>query len=453
MTLPGAQRRVYSVSGFSGEVRRLLESSYPELWIEGEISNLSSPASGHSYFSLVDDKAQVRCALFRQRKLRSAVAPRNGLKVLLRARVSLYEARGDFQLIVDYMEDAGEGALRRAVEELRRTLEAEGLFDPARRRPLPAIPARVGVISSATGAALRDILITLRRGAPWLPVVVYPATVQGDQAPAAIVAALRRAVRRAECDVLLLARGGGSLEDLMAFNDESVVRAVSDCPIPLVSGVGHETDTTLVDFVADHRAATPTAAAQLLASVGEVLANRLEQQQSRLVRAMENRVYRASQGVDRLAGRMRHPLERLRHQRSRVEHAGERLQAFARHRLATSRGQVEAMAARLAGRAPSRRVAQASAEVDALAGRAGHALRARLADAGRRIEARESQLRALSPRHTLGRGFAILLDDAHGTVVSRVDQARPGQRLSARVSDGTLGLQVRDDDNGDGSSS
>ncbi len=438
----GTPRNVYSVSAFTGEVRRLLESSYPDLWIEGEITNLSSPASGHSYFSLADDKAQIRCALFRQRKMRCAVGPRNGLKVLVRARVSIYEARGDFQLIVEYMEDAGEGALRRAVEELKRRLDAEGLFDAARKRALPGLPRAVGVVSSSTGAALRDILITLRRSAPWLPVVVYPATVQGDTAPTSIVEALRRAGERGECDVLILARGGGSLEDLMAFNDERVARAVSACPIPIVSGVGHETDTTIVDFVADERAATPTAAAQRIGAVGARLADVAAALEERLARAMENRVYRFAQGVDRLAARIRHPLERVRHQLTRVDHARHRLVGEVERRVAGAARDVGVLGARLSAQSPARALSTKSAALEQHRIRLETLCLSTLEAEKRRADALARQIEALSPRHTLARGYAILRDREHRTTVTRVGDAREGQSLEAQLADGRLDVTV-----------
>lgn len=435
-------RTVYTVSSFTGEARQLLESSYPELWIEGEITNLSSPASGHSYFSLADDKARVRCALFRQRKLRCAVGPRNGLRVLLRARVSLYEARGDFQLIVDYMEDAGEGALRRAVDELKRRLDAEGLFDSDRKRPLPALARRVGVISSATGAALRDILVTLSRAAPWLPVVIYPATVQGDGAPAALVAALDRATARSECDVLVVARGGGSLEDLMAFNDETVVRAVAACPIPVISGVGHETDVSLVDFAADERAATPTAAAQRIAAAGERLADAVDGIRRRLSHSAENTLFRAAQGVDRLAGRIRHPIERIRHQLSRVDHARARLLARAAARLSGTEGDVQKLSIRLAAASPARTVTSRRGDVERFESRLVSLARADALARTRRLDALARHLEALSPHHTLSRGYAILVDAGTGAVINRVGRARDGQVLEGRLVDGTLSLTV-----------
>ena len=240
----------------------LLERGLGSVWLEGEISNLARPASGHWYFSLKDESAQVRCAMFRNRSMLVRFPVKDGAKVLARGRVSLYEARGEFQVVIDHLEAAGEGALRRRFEELKRKLLAEGLFEAAQKKPLPTLPRRIGVITSPTGAALRDILHILQRRFPAVPVLIYPVAVQGEAAPREIVQALQLAAARRECDVLIMARGGGSLEDLMAFNEESVARAIYACGIPVICGVGHETDFTIADFVADERAPTPSGAAE-----------------------------------------------------------------------------------------------------------------------------------------------------------------------------------------------
>ncbi|HET8701334.1 MAG TPA: exodeoxyribonuclease VII large subunit, partial [Nitrococcus sp.] len=255
-------RDVYTVSRLNQEVRLLLEQALPLLWVEGEISNLSQPRSGHLYFTLKDEAAQVRCAMFRNRGLYLRFQPKESLHVLVRARISLYAPRGDFQLIVEHMESAGDGALRRAFEALKSRLAKEGLFAAEHKRPLPALPRRLGIITSPSGAALHDVLTVLRRRFPAIRVLVYPVTVQGAQAPREIAAMIRLAAHRREVDALLLTRGGGSLEDLWAFNDEAVARAVYDCTLPIVSAVGHEIDTTIADLVADQRAPTPSAAAE-----------------------------------------------------------------------------------------------------------------------------------------------------------------------------------------------
>src|SRR5688572_24140306 len=258
-----ASRDIYTVSRLNREARGLLEAGLPSLWITGELSNLARPASGHWYFTLKDEDAQVRCAMFRQRALAVRVAPRDGMQVLMRARVGLYEARGEFQLVVDHLEEAGEGELRRRFEALKQKLAAEGLFDAARKRALPRFPARIGIVTSVTGAALRDVLHVLRRRCPGVPVLVYPVPVQGAGAPPEIAAMLELADHRREVEVLLLVRGGGSLEDLFAFNDERLARTIAGIGLPLITGIGHEIDFTIADFVADLRAPTPSAAAEL----------------------------------------------------------------------------------------------------------------------------------------------------------------------------------------------
>src|ERR1700691_2609530 len=271
--MPGSfarpERDVYSVSRLNREARVLLERGFGTLWLEAEISNFSRPSSGHWYFSLKDAAAQVRCAMFRQRNMLANLVPRDGQKVLVRARIGLYEPRGEFQLIVDHIEDAGLGALKRQSEELSARLAAEGLFALERKRPLPALPKRIGVITSPTGAAVRDIVHVLARRFVGVAVLIHPVSVQGASAAAEIIAALKLAGERAECDVLILARGGGSLEDLWAFNDEALARAIAASPIPVISGIGHETDFTIADFAADVRAPTPSAAAEIAVPDGE----------------------------------------------------------------------------------------------------------------------------------------------------------------------------------------
>ncbi len=255
-------REILSITQLNATARSLLERGLGSVWLEGEISNLARPASGHWYFSLKDEAAQVRCAMFRNRSLLVRFPVKDGARVLARGRVSLYEARGEFQVVIEHLEEAGEGALRRRFEELKRRLLAEGLFDAGRKQPLPTLPRRIGIITSPTGAALRDILHILQRRFPAVPALIYPVSVQGEAAPREIVQALQLADARRDCDVLIVARGGGSLEDLMAFNDEAVARAIAACTIPVISGVGHETDSTIADFVADERAPTPSGAAE-----------------------------------------------------------------------------------------------------------------------------------------------------------------------------------------------
>lgn len=321
------ERDVYTVSRLNREARILLERGMPPLWIEGEISNFAAPSSGHWYFSLKDANAQVRCAMFRQRNSQSACTPRDGLHVMARARVSLYEARGDYQLLVDHLEEAGEGALRRRFELLKAKLQREGLFATERKRPLPALPRRIGVITSPSGAAIRDILNVLKRRFCAIPILIYPVPVQGAGAAEEIAATLRLASRRAECDVLVLARGGGSLEDLWAFNEEIVARALLDCRIPTVSGVGHEIDFTIADFVADVRAPTPSAAAELIVPNCQEWIERSQALSRRLTNRIQRLLQNCRATQDWLARRLAqaHPGVWLRHQAQRVDDFEQRL--------------------------------------------------------------------------------------------------------------------------------
>lgn len=321
------ERVVYSISGLNEQIKELLEHSFPLLWVEGEISNFSAPASGHWYLSLKDEQAQVRCAMFRGRNQLAGFQPKNGMQVLARVRVSLYAPRGEYQLIVEHLEESGEGALRRAFDLLKKKLQAEGLFDEALKKPLPASPCRIGVITSPTGAAIRDILHVLRRRYPLCEVLIYPVPVQGKEAAPAIVRALQLACERADCDVLILARGGGSLEDLWAFNEEIVARAIHACPIPVISGVGHEIDFTIADFIADLRAPTPSAAAELVSRNVAEWQQWLARVNATLAQAQFRRLTQFGHRQDFLFRRLSqlHPRRRLEQTMQRLDEMEQRL--------------------------------------------------------------------------------------------------------------------------------
>jgi len=345
-----AAREVYTVTRLNQAVRRLLEETFPFLvWVEGEVSNLSQPASGHLYFSLKDASAQARCALFRNRAQLLRGLPRNGQQVLVQARISLYEPRGDFQLIVERLEEAGAGALRRAYDELRLRLEREGLFAAEHKRPLPRFPRRVGVITSTSGAAIQDVLSILRRRFPALPVLVYPVPVQGDGAGAEIARMIDLASRRRDCDVLLLVRGGGSLEDLWAFNEEAVARAIRASAIPIVCGVGHETDVTIADFAADLRAPTPSAAAELVSPDRQEWRRQFSAGQDRLLAATRRRLAAQRQRLiwadQRLA--RQHPKRRLLDRSQRLDELDQRLRQALRTKLERLRAQTASLCLRL----------------------------------------------------------------------------------------------------------
>ena len=438
-------RWVYTVSDLNRAVRGLLDGGLPLLWVEGEVSNLARPASGHLYFTLKDAQAQVRCALFRNRNLLLRFTPANGMKVLVRGRVSLYEPRGDYQLIAEHLEEAGRGDLQRAFEELKKKLAAEGLFDLALKRPLPAAPKCIGVITSPSGAALRDILSVIRRRYPLTRVVVYPVPVQGMGAGQKIAAMLATASQRAECDVLILARGGGSLEDLWAFNEESVARSIRDSRIPVVSGVGHEIDFTIADFAADLRAPTPTGAAELATPDVEDWLRRLGQQASRLVRT-EARLLRSLQ--ERLAwcqerlGQL-HPGRVLRDRAQRLDELHLRLGRVLRTELRHKTARLEALSAALREHSPAQGLRRASDRLTALNAQLDAAARSRLLRIGQRLALALRALDTVSPLATLRRGYAIVSDATSGAVISHVSSVRSGQAIEARLEDGSLLAEVK----------
>lgn len=443
------ERDIYTVSRLNRTVQGLLEGSFPLVWVEGELSGVARPASGHLYFTLKDSGAQVRCALFRNRAQLLRFRPADGMQVLVRARVGLYAPRGDYQLIVEHMEEAGDGALRRAFEELKHRLEQEGLFDPAAKKPLPRFPRRLGVITSPTGAAIRDILSVLRRRFPGLPVLVYPAPVQGTTAAPAIAEALRRASERAECDVLILARGGGSLEDLWAFNEEVVARALRDCRIPVVSGVGHEVDVTIADLAADVRAATPSAAAELVSPLRDEWLLHV-QRQRRLLSERMHRLLREQNGrVDILERRLRqqHPERRLRDRIQRVDELERRLRLAVAHRLRHREARLRGLAERLRARSPARSLERLEARRTQLAMRLQGALRRRLDRLDSRLSGAGRALHSVSPLATLGRGYSILTK-ADGSVVGDAGQVRVDERLEARLGKGRLSCTVVQKDEG-----
>lgn len=431
-------RYVYTVSALSNEVRDLLESSFPMLWVEGEISNLSRPASGHLYFSLKDASSQVRCAMFRNQNRLLRFQPGNGQQVLVRARISLYTPRGDFQLIVESMEESGAGALRRAFEELKQKLASEGLFEAALKRPPPEMPERIGVITSPGGAAVRDALTVLRRRFPLLPVRIYPVPVQGADAAPAIVAALKLADERGDCDVLLLVRGGGSLEDLQAFNDESVARAIHACRIPVVTGIGHEVDYTIADFVADVRAATPSAAAEAVSPDQDTLRLRCSRLGARLARTMHDQMGHRRERLDWLNRRIRHPRQKLLENVQRLDNLSLRLDRTMDRVLHRRENHLQRAVFRLRQRNPMVLITAAGALQKQLARRLVSAWRhtqdARRASLGANVRA----LDAVSPLATLQRGYSILTSVPEGRLIHSLADTREGKRLHARVRDGRL---------------
>jgi exodeoxyribonuclease VII large subunit len=431
-------RDVYSISRLNREVKAMLEGHFPLLWIEGEISNLARPASGHLYFSLKDKEAQIRCALFKGSQRGLGCIPKDGMQVLVRARVSLYEGRGEFQLIVETLEEAGEGALRRAFELLKNRLAAEGLFDPAHKKPLPTLPKRIGIITSPTGAALRDVLTTLRRRFPAIAVLIYPVPVQGDGAADKIAAAIRLAGERRDCDALILARGGGSLEDLWSFNEEVVARAVYACPLPLVCGVGHETDFSIADWVADARAPTPTAAAEMLSPNQDEWLAQFITLETRLQRLMRNHVSERQQRLDWLSGRIVHPRERITRLQQRLVEMTKRMRLaqIATQRVADARWQ--ALTARLYRRHPEIALRQWRLRFQHMQTLLATGMRQALQRQQQRTQLAVHRLDTLSPLATLQRGYAIVRRADNNRIVRNAEDIQPGERLQARLARGSL---------------
>ncbi|MEW6414452.1 MAG: exodeoxyribonuclease VII large subunit [Pseudomonadota bacterium] len=430
---------VLTVSELNRMARRALESQLPLLWVEGEVSNFMCAASGHWYFSLKDTHAQVRCVMFRGRNQFADFTPANGDHVEVRALPTLYEARGDFQLGAEQIRRAGAGRLYEAFLKLKAKLEAEGLFDPARKRPLPRFPRTLGIVTSPQAAALADVLTALARRMPGLPVILYPTPVQGAGAGAQIAAAIRTAATRAECDVLLVCRGGGSLEDLWAFNDEAVARAIAACPMPVVSGVGHETDFTLADFAADLRAPTPTAAAELASPGRAELLERLEHLARLLRHHQGRRLHAEMQRIDYLARRLLHPAEQLRRQRLDLAALAQRLVAAARARVAREQLAVARLDQRLA--TPRHRIAQAQQLLDSLADRSRRATAAGFARQRLTLERLAASLAHLNPEEVLARGYSIALR-ADGSVVRDATALAPGDPLELRFHRGQARARV-----------
>ncbi|MDD5248656.1 MAG: exodeoxyribonuclease VII large subunit [Rhodocyclaceae bacterium] len=424
---------ILTVSELNRLARSAIEQRLPLLWVSGEVSNLTRAPSGHVYFSLKDSAAQVRCVMFRGRAQLLPWRVENGQQVEAQALATLYEARGDFQLNVESLRRAGLGKLYEAFVQLRERLAAQGLFDAAAKRAVPRFPRRIGVVTSPTAAALRDVLAALSRRARHVPVIIYPTLVQGDGAAAQIAAAIATAGARAECDVLLVARGGGSLEDLWAFNDEAVARAIRACPLPVIAGIGHETDVSIADMAADLRAATPTAAAEFASAGWHAAAEEIAGLALALKQAMRQHMERRMQAIDLLAHGLVHPAEQLAHARQRLSHLATRIAANVSRGLHRRAADLAATRLRFVRLRPTTEAARSRLL------RAGLGLRqatARLlAQRRAQLETLAAALTALSPAATLGRGYSIVRD-AHGAIVRDGGTLNAGDALSLRFAKG-----------------
>ena len=441
MSIDTHNRQVFTVSELNRTVRQLLESTLPLLWVEGEISNFARPNSGHWYLTLKDQQAQVRCAMFKNSNGRVSFKPANGVSVLVRCRVGLYEGRGDYQLIIEHMEEAGFGALQRQFDQLKAKLANESLFDQAHKQPMPTSVNHIGVVTSPTGAAFKDILAVLNRRFPSIKVTLFPTAVQGDQAAGQIVEAIDNANQDGRCDALIVGRGGGSLEDLWPFNEEVVARAVFHSKIPIISAVGHEIDFTITDFVADLRAPTPSAAAELISPNGDEMAAQLGGLQTLLSDAMSRRLQRLEQKTNDLRNRLQHPGRKLQEQAQHLDHLDIRLkrsmQAMVqlyRHRMTLSRD-------RLLRQHPRDALVQKKQHMNNAVIRLSKAVGQQLRQKMNHTEQTLHLLDAVSPLKILGRGFSVIRND-NNQVVKSTASVRPGENLRARLSDGELHVEV-----------
>ncbi len=438
---PDTRPRALTVSELNHQARHLLESSFMQVWVEGELSGFSRPSSGHWYFSLKDQKCQIRCAMFRGANQRIRTLPREGDQIRIRGKVTLYENRGDFQIIVEHLEPAGLGGLQQAVGALEARLRSEGLFDPARKKPIPATPRHIGVITSPTGAAIHDIRTVLKRRCPAIPITLYPTAVQGQAATADIVQAIDRAQRHGLADVLIIGRGGGSLEDLWCFNEEAVARAIAACPIPTVSAVGHEVDVTIADFVADLRAPTPSAAAEKISPDQQDWLRRLTEQQGRLGQSARRLLQRLDNQLGHLSARLRDPRRELLEKAQRMDELELRLNKAIRNRLDQQKQKTDYLLQRMSAQSPRRTLKTASEQTQQLEERLTLAARHLLRQKDERLQHIAQTLHVVSPLATLGRGYAIVKDD-NDRIVRKAGDLETGSQITARLGHGTVSARV-----------
>ncbi len=435
---------IYTVSRLNSEVRFLLEESYETIWVEGEISNFAAPHSGHWYFSLKDTSAQVRCAMFRGQQRHLGFTPKDGMHVLIKAHVSLYENRGEFQLIADFMEERGEGKLRRAYELLKQKLAAAGLFADEHKKPLPAFPKQIGVITSATGAAVRDVLTVLQRRAPTIPIIIYPTLVQGKTAAPAIVNAIQLANQRNECDVLILTRGGGSLEDLWAFNEEIVAHAIYNSHLPIVSAVGHEVDFTIADFVADKRAPTPSAAAEIVAPDQTDILLLLARSQKQLFRLIQTVLQAVKQQLGWIQKHLSqlHPKRQLIEKMQRLDMIEQRLAQLIVRVMTSIQARINASLHLLHRHTPLQQINNMQHQLNLSQQKLHTIMRENITKQRAALAHLAAKLDGISPLATLQRGYAIATTSTH-VILRNTNEVEIGDELSIRLAEGSLACVVK----------
>ncbi len=435
-----SNRTILSVAELNAEVNQLLMRGFPLLWVEAEISNLARPASGHLYFTLKDNKSQIRSAMFRNRNMKLNIKPENGIKVLVRGRVSLYEPRGEYQFIAEHMEDAGIGQLQREFEILKRKLSDAGLFDDNNKKALPEYPKRIAIITSPTGAAIRDILNVLKRRSPQTPVLIYPVSVQGDSAKGQIEAAIRRADKDESCDVIIIARGGGSIEDLWCFNEENVAKAIYHAETPIVCGVGHEIDFTIADFVADLRAPTPSAAAELItADVRQLLTDVTQNKvwlQQQIIKSLQEK----QQKLDWLTARLdlQKPSTKVQQQSQRLDEVSGRLHLQLQTLLNNKALQLESFRARLQANQPLKKISDNKQTLSYLTTRLTQSIGSKLNNEQARFSLQMAKLNSISPLNTLERGYSITKDSQTNQLISSINAITENQKLTIRFKDGEI---------------
>ncbi|ADJ29279.1 exodeoxyribonuclease VII large subunit [Nitrosococcus watsonii] len=434
-------REIYTISRLVREARHLLEGSFPLLWIEGEVSNLSRPSSGHFYFTLKDKTTQVRCAMFRGRNRLLGITLEEGMQILARVQVGLYEARGEFQLIVEYLEKAGDGALRRAFEALKQRLSSEGLFATSHKRSLPILPRQIGIITSPSGAAIRDILSVLKRRFPTVPVLIYPVPVQGEGAAQKIATAIAKAEQQHTCDLLILARGGGSLEDLWAFNEEALARAIYHCPIPIISGVGHEIDFTIADFAADQRAPTPSAAAEMAVPDSREWYRNVLNLEQRLGSLFQQRLRYLRQSLESLTQRLRHPQARLQEGAQRIDELEQRLDRAWTHLKRERLHQLGGLSLQLQRLNPAQYLKACHLRLGELNQLLHTYQQQHLEKQRMQLEMAQRSLQAINPQTTLERGYAIVTGPK-GIVLRKASQVQPGARIEVQLAEGHIRGEV-----------
>ncbi len=437
------ENEIYTVSSFNQEVRQLLEGTFHTIWLTGEISNLAKPSSGHFYFSLKDEKAQVRCAMFRNSMRQLRFIPENGQHVIARAAVSLYEPRGDFQLIIQELQLSGEGLLQIAFEKLKTKLAALGLFDTEHKKPLPRFPKQIGVITSASGAAIHDILTVLKRRFPSIPVIIYPTLVQGELAAKQIVSAIQTANARQECDVFILARGGGSLEDLWPFNEELVAQAIFGSKTPIITGIGHEVDVTIADFVADFRAATPSAAAEQASPSRVEWQENISKLSKLIIRFIQLRLQKEEMNLSHLMKRLRHPGQRLREQAQRLDRLELNLILAYQNKIKNFQAKLNLKRQRLMHLSPAQKIKPHLERLELIKNSLQTSINNRIEYSRLSIQNSAHALDTLNPLRTLQRGYAIVMDAKDNKIISSTASISIGDSITTKFVDGKIVSEVK----------